>query len=221
MSCKPVGRIPGHGRWGVIHIDDSEDAALSNLTESLAARLDEDEAAARDASGGTVVGEPGDWKPAPGGDEWEANADVVDGGFGPDGDLEVLVALRPGLPRPPDVMGGYWGAVVSWQADLADRHASAPEPQFRHIARHDPARVLREVAAKRAILAAYQEALRIQDGFKEVSSEEANREALEMVCRNLATVYSDPAWSVPVQDSEPGPDHGSEPDTLGGEHAGP
>jgi len=68
-----------------------------------------------------------------------------------------------------------------------------------HVTRHDQARVLREVEAKRAILAAYQEALTIQAGFKEVSSEEANREALEMACKALAAAYSDhpgydPAW---------------------------
>ena len=115
------------------------------LAAFLAARLGEDEAAAKAASGGTVVGEIGNWRPSPAGDEWEAHCSA-------DGDEELLVALRPGLPRPPDVMGGYWGAVVSYEPDFADRHASSPMPQFRHIALHDPSRVLREVEAKRRLL---------------------------------------------------------------------
>jgi len=76
-----------------------------------------------------------------------------------------------------------------------------------HIARHDPARVLREVAAKRAILAAYEE----QDGYdlpdgvaegrdpEERERDEALRDALETVILAIAAVYSDhpdydPAW---------------------------
>lgn len=120
-------------------------------------RLADDKRFALEASGGTVTGEPGNWKPAPGGDEWEACSGLADGDFGPDGDLEVLVALRPGLPRPPQVKDGYWGAVVSWSRDLADRDAWVPEPQFRHMARHDPARVLRQVSAVRALLALFDE----------------------------------------------------------------
>ncbi len=60
-----------------------------------------------------------------------------------------------------------------------------------HIARHDPARALREVAALRDIVDAYQECLKIQAGFKEVSSEEARRDALEMCCRQIAAIWAD------------------------------
>lgn len=68
-----------------------------------------------------------------------------------------------------------------------------------HIARHDPARVLREVAAKRAILAAWQESLTIQDGYREVGYEEGRREAQERDVRHLAAAWGDhpdydPEW---------------------------
>jgi hypothetical protein len=59
-----------------------------------------------------------------------------------------------------------------------------------YFATMNPARVLREVEAGRAILAAYKEALHIQAGYKEVAAEEASREVLEMVCRHLAAIYS-------------------------------
>lgn len=60
-----------------------------------------------------------------------------------------------------------------------------------HIERHDPARVLREVEAKRRILDEYTDALRILDGFRETGWEEGRREALEMACRVLALPYAD------------------------------
>lgn len=114
------------------------------LDAQLRAWLAEDAAIAREASGFTVVGTPGNWTPAPGGDEWEARESE-------DGDQEVLVALRPGLPRPPDVMGGYWGQVVAGSERYDDDDPSAM-PYFRHIARHDPAAVLADIAGKIALL---------------------------------------------------------------------
>jgi hypothetical protein len=114
--------------------------------EFVLARLAEEEAAAITASGGTVVGEPGNWTPAPGGDEWEVHADRAQG------DLEILVALRPGLPRPPEVLKGCWGSVISWSRDVADWDAWVPEPQFRHAAIQDPAATLRDIKAKRRII---------------------------------------------------------------------
>ncbi len=157
-----------------------------DLAKFLTDRLDEDEAAAREASGGTVVGEAGNWQATRDGDEWEVNAK--------DPDLELLVALRPGLPRPAEVLGGYWGSVISWQEDCADSDAWRPEPQLRHIARFDPARVLREVDAKRAILA---EALAVRKLLDLTGGEEDRYR--EWVLRQMAAVYSDsedfdPAW---------------------------
>lgn len=114
---------------------------MDEICKWLGEQLDEDERVARAASGGTVVGEPGNWRPAPGGDEWEA--------FAGDIEEELLVALRPGLPRPPDVMSGMWGAWASNEPDSSDPGAGSSMPALTHAARHDPARVLREVAANR------------------------------------------------------------------------
>lgn len=118
---------------------------MIELIRWLGEQLDEDERIARDASGGTVEGEPGRWKAAPGGDEWEASRTDCD-------EDELLVALRPGLPRPPDVMSGLWGQIVAFKPEFEDRRVSSPLPQLVHAARHDPARVLREIDAKRDLL---------------------------------------------------------------------
>ncbi|MFJ5951392.1 DUF6221 family protein [Streptomyces noursei] len=117
-------------------------AELLAIADFNDARLDEDEMVARAASGATVVGEPGVWQPSPTGDEWEAH-------ISDHGDEELLVALRPGLPRPPEIKGGRWGAVVASAPDPADPDAASPMPAFVHAARHDPARILAEVHAKR------------------------------------------------------------------------
>lgn len=111
------------------------------VVESLA----DDESIARAASGSTVVGEPYHWKPAPDGDEWEPHTS-------PDW-TEVLVALRPGVPRPPDVMGGQWGAVMVWETDH-EHDAADYSGTATHIARWDPKRVLAECAAKRSVILA-------------------------------------------------------------------
>lgn len=115
------------------------------LVEFLRDRLDEDEQIAQSASGGTVIGSQGAWSPSPAGDEWEACRSE-------EGDEELLVALRLRLPRPPDVMSGYWGAVFSARDDDTDPDAWSPMPRFEHAARHDPARVLADVEAKRRII---------------------------------------------------------------------
>ncbi|MFF4989598.1 DUF6221 family protein [Streptosporangium saharense] len=60
-----------------------------------------------------------------------------------------------------------------------------------HVLQHSPARVLRDVEAKRRIVTEYVEALRVQTGFRETDSEESRREALELVCRALVTPYID------------------------------
>jgi hypothetical protein len=61
-----------------------------------------------------------------------------------------------------------------------------------HIARHDPARVLREVEAKRAILAMWQEPE--TDRYLptgEVVAQVAAADAIDSVVRELNAVYSD------------------------------
>lgn len=122
---------------------------MDELVRWLEEQIAEDELIARAASGSTVVGEPGNWQPAPGGDEWEATRTDCD-------EDELLVALRPGLPRPPEALSGYWGAIVDFKPEWEDPRVASPLPQFEHAARHDPARVLREVDAKRQLLALHE-----------------------------------------------------------------
>lgn len=116
------------------------------IREFYAARLEEDQQAALAASGHTVVGSPGRWQPSPAGDEWEARIAP------PYDDEELLVALRPGLPRPPEFTGGYWGALVSLSPEDRDHDETSRMDVFRHAARHDPARVLAQVAAGQRLL---------------------------------------------------------------------
>jgi hypothetical protein len=54
-------------------------------------------------------------------------------------------------------------------------------------------RAMRLVEAKRTILAAYEEALRVQNGYKEMGSETGRCEALEFVVRTLADEYEEPS----------------------------
>jgi Family of unknown function (DUF6221) len=89
---------------------------MDDLTAFLNARIDEDDAVARQAA--QVAGPDWTWK-----------TEVPEGG-----DYPTDYIKTPGGTPLLDTMGGIEG--------------DAP-----HVARHDPARVLREVAAKRAILA--------------------------------------------------------------------
>lgn len=105
----------------------------------LTAGLAEDERVARAATAS--------WNPSPAGDEWEAFAGEVE--------EELLVALRPGLPRPPDVMSGMWGAL--WEYEPEEGYAGSAMPVFTHAAQHDPARVLnRYIPAIRKVIAEHQ-----------------------------------------------------------------
>jgi hypothetical protein len=110
------------------HIDDSrlETTAVSDdMAAFLAARLDEDETAAKAL-------ESGDWGQSP----W---AVTECSGF-----------------CPCIVYQGEYKPVLEAQVPLIQYIADAEAPEYAaHIARHDPARVLREVAAKRAILAVH------------------------------------------------------------------
>jgi hypothetical protein len=155
---------------------------VDELVRWLGEQLDEEERIAREASGGTVVGEPGSWQPAPGGDEWEAFRTDCD-------EDELLVALRPDLPRPPDVMGGLWGAIVDFKPEFEDPRVSSPLPQFVHAARHDPARVLREIDAKRKLLVLHRSVTRTD--FTSPTGEPAG--PLE-VCHECDANTTDPDW---------------------------
>ena len=150
------------------------------ITEFLEARIAEDEAVALAASGSTVEGEIGAWSPVSGGDQWA----VGDGDF----EVEVLVALRPSLPLPPKPLSGYWGAVTGWQ-DLEHADRAYVLPLAEHIARHDPARVLAECAAKRAIIEACE---RLED--QRLDSNDWSMDLTsEVILGPLAAVYADHA----------------------------
>lgn len=157
---------------------------MDDLVQWLRAQLDDDERIARAASGATVVGEPGAWEAAPLGDEWEVSSGE---------DEELLVALRPGLPRPPDVMSGLWGVIVSHRQDEADPEADSPMHAFEHAARHDPAQVLRDIHAKGEVLAFVERRLRESTQRDHLVKGPAKLvlAAVDPVVRYLATAYAD------------------------------
>lgn len=124
----------------------------------LAARLDEEEAAAKGALAGP----------------WHI-------------DRHPMQGLR--------IMDGP-GLVVTWTPGFYERGDADAE----HIARHDPPRVLRDVAADRALLDLYERAKRYRDqvfaqpGPRSVSDEMravTQMLALEQVLRLRAAVWSD------------------------------
>lgn len=170
-------------------------AQLLALADFNDARLDEDERTAWGASGATVIGEPGNWKTSPTGDEWEAERTDCD-------EDELLVALRPGLPRPPDVMSGKWGAIVCFKPEFEDRGVTSPLPQFQHAARHDPARVLAEVATKRLLIANWRELIHRIDAEQDPEKRERlalTRHGLDQVAFQFAAVHDQhpdyqPGW---------------------------
>ena len=120
------------------------------------------------------------------------------------------------------VAGPGWHSEVAWGEDipqmvvrgdgdawLAATGTADDEELGPFIARHDPARVLREVAAKRAILGDYEEAAErpydlpegIHDGRDDDEREidQCQIDVLESILRHLAAVYRDhpdydPAW---------------------------
>lgn len=128
-----------------------------DLRAFVAARLDEDEAAARAATEGP----------------WSfAGYDSADG----------------------------WPIVANDEHEIVSRSGS---DDAEHIARHDPARVLREVAAKRAVIRQYEDVR--EQARHPVSAENRMRarvaegELLE-VLQHIAVIYSnhtdhDPNWS--------------------------
>jgi hypothetical protein len=103
------------------------------LVEFLLARLDEDEAAARAST-------PGPWRYNPQ-KEWHT-------------DLDALRAARAGLPQAGGEEFVGAGPITATVGVAATGPADHPQSiaDAAHIARHDPARVLAEVAAKRLIL---------------------------------------------------------------------
>lgn len=151
-----------------------------NIREFLTARLDEDEAAIR----ALPIWVADRWEP------WRSKHD-----------MQVLAALKPGLPPPPQIDYSvpddaydaewivYWGHIATFGFENA--------PVTRFIARHDPARALREIAAKRALIAALDGNVQFHDNDDRGVS--AARDAVDVCLRHLAAPYAndpdyDPAW---------------------------
>ncbi len=138
---------------------------MSDLAEFLAARLDEEEAAAREAADG----DSGAWFM---GNKWNIYRTEDEARSDEDyqGDEHKLVA---------------YGNV---------------KPQSAHIARHHPARVLREVAAMRAIIGDEDDGLALYAVHERgVWPEELTR-AADQILRLLAAIWSDhpdyrPEWA--------------------------
>jgi hypothetical protein len=149
------------------------------IVEFIKARLDEDEAAARAASAG------GAWR-------YE------------DGDSVGAWTLYD----------EHWtiASLKTYQHEAYDYAARMPafrHPEYvdadangAHIARHDPARVLREVEAKRRILDRYDDALARQGDWQEsqLAADICVQEYQDWVLPTLALPYADhpdydPTWS--------------------------
>jgi hypothetical protein len=147
--------------------EEAASAAPVTLQGFLAARLDEDEAAALYAAG------PG-W--------FLASAEDPD--------------QRSVRFAGPSTLYGYGESLADYY--IADRIDVA---DAEHIARHDPARVLREVAAGRAILAMYEDAAQapydLPEGVSEGRDDDERErdqyliDVLDDVVRHLAAVYGD------------------------------
>src|SRR5690242_9077178 len=127
-----------------------------DLVKFLAARLDEDEAAAKSAT-------PGPWvvgRTAREGGGWERGSHVA-------------------------AMGAEKRMMLEMNAGYGDgKHVAVAE----HIARHDPERILREVAAKRQLLATADQAYYAADHY-----------AHDQILQALAAVYAEhpdyrPEW---------------------------
>lgn len=156
---------------------------MSEIVKFLEARLVEDEAVAREA---ITPDRPGThW-------EWESTAD--------DDDPESPRWLRTVEEFPTTSgVGDLPGFPLGYDCK------AEPSPAMDHIARHDPARVLREVAAKRSVIGKYLWADRVRERMEEDDDDVKwewifKSEALVEVLRALASVYSDhpdfnPDWA--------------------------
>ena len=154
---------------------------MDNLVAFLQARLDEDEDVASDAT-------PGPWT-----SEWHGQHHTVSG------------------PEPAGELIAEWiYAIASLEPEASVERAECDTRDAVHIARHDPARVLREVAAKRRIVDDYGSALDNRqsiraeirkilhsnpDAFGALSRQENalidKAEGLLPIVRLIATVYAD------------------------------
>ncbi len=151
-----------------------------SIRQFIAARLDEAEATARAAA---------EADPAP----WAADADDVGDAGGRNGRGFGIVVAADDVPL--------------WECE-GSRALMMTAPTARHVAAHDPARVLRAVVAKRAILAAYDRTVaRFGDVLNSPADTDADASAysarahMGLVLRLLATTDEDhpgfnPAWKL-------------------------
>jgi hypothetical protein len=159
---------------------------VTDIVAFLTARLDEDEAGALAT---TPVPIPGRWKAAR-----DKNADDDD-------PLYLVQGEDEDDPGSEDYSGN--SPVIAYSAEWQVEGAA----NLRHIARHDPARVLREVAAKRRVLERHTAGWRgsgnpclgCNFGPQEDEFTEDIEECPEL--RDMASVYADhpdynPAWRV-------------------------
>ncbi|QDM57134.1 hypothetical protein SEA_WHACK_71 [Rhodococcus phage Whack] len=89
-------------------------------------------------------------------------------------------------------MGGFGGLINR----AGTRTAISPTPESSHINRHGPARILREVAAKRLVIEAAIEATSLDmllDSERRVGIRDENAEPLvgDIILEALASAYSD------------------------------
>ena len=160
---------------------------MTDLVAFLRARLNEDEAMAMAAT-------PGPW--------W-----AVQGKHEDDGKLRLVKASDPAYPTEDPIYAGS-AQRVAWS--VTSDPDEGEQANLRHIARHDPARVLREVEAKRAILGLHRPEWHDfinADGDDRTSSDcaECSTHGLPdrwpcPTLRHLAAVYGghpdyDPAWA--------------------------
>lgn len=152
---------------------------MSDIVEFLKARLDEDEAIAKNA----VAGFPDDDRFEGDLSSWHAD----DSGYGSASIGAGGVQRDNGFSG----IGTFGSCLVVYDEGLPTIEAAT------HMVRHDPARVLREVAAKRAIIADMEKADRVaeMEAESEHSEEswewEARSSTLTDALKHLATAYSD------------------------------
>jgi hypothetical protein len=129
-------------------------SGMSELVEFLRARLDEDEAVARAAVGL----------------DWHAQGNV---------ELRTIPHDSPGSVEPCWYQIARGGFDEGPHVGLVDYYRWDRRETFRHIARHDPARVLREVEAKRRVLWLYE------------GGDAYEHSVMETAVKALAAIYAD------------------------------
>ena len=145
---------------------------MSDLEKFLRRRLAEDEAAAFEAASGPVVSDLVTWFRA----QMDADEQVALATIG----VNVRAGMRRGESPPRWTVDGSEIRDDSPDRILRVRHTWAREAE--HIAVHDPARVLRQVAAMRAIVDACEYTLDYEDYGWPLARD---------VLRHLVTIYAD------------------------------